>query len=169
MISSPGPASIERTHQELLGLMVAAQHLQGKTGALATKLARNLQPHLDREDEYALPLLGLLRTLVKGKLNLSEAKRASTLYARLREEYPRMTRERQELAKLIEQLKKVSSEEGHPTATRFAEKLEQHAQAEEELLYPAAFLAGRLASETTTQRTTSQSRSKMKRTHRGGA
>ncbi len=156
----PSPTSIERTHQELLGLMVATQHLQGRTGALAAKLARTLQPHLDREDEYALPLLGLLRTLVGGKLSLAEAKRASRLYARMREEYPRMSREHQELAKLIERLKKVSNEEGHPTATRFAEKLEQHAQQEEELLYPAAFLAGRLASEKPHQRTTSQGRSK---------
>lgn len=124
----PGPSSIERTPQELLGLMVATQHLQGRTGAIAAKLARTLQPHLDREGEYALPLLGLLRTLVKGKLNLAEVKRASTLYARLREEYPRMSREHQELAKLIGQLKKVSNEEGHPMATRFAEKLEQYAQ-----------------------------------------
>ncbi len=142
----PPPPSVERTHQELLQLLVLAQHLSGKTGVRAEELAKNLEPHLEREDECALPLLGLLQTLATGKLTAAEARRASKLYSRLRRQYSSLSREHKELAKLIEKLKRVASEEGHLTAVRFAETLERHSQDEEELLYPAALLAGRTAS-----------------------
>lgn len=145
MAMSP-PPSVERTHQELLQLLVVVQHLSGKTGVLGEELAKNLEPHLEREDECALPLLGLLQTLATGKVTVAEARRASKLYSRLRRQYRSLSREHEELAKLIEQLKRVASEEGHLTAIRFAETLERHSQDEEELLYPAALLAGRIAS-----------------------
>ena len=50
-----------------------------------------------------------------------------------------------ELYKMLERLKKVGAEEGHLTAVRFAETLEKHSQEEEEVLYPAALLAGRIS------------------------
>ncbi len=78
-------------------------------------------------------------------MTLAEARRATKVYARLREEYPRMTAEHRELFKLMEQLKTAGMEEGHLTAVRFAETMERHAEDEEELLYPAALLAGKLA------------------------
>ncbi len=146
MALSP-PPSVERIHQELLQLLVAVQHLSGKTGACAEEVAKYLQPHLDREDECALPLLGLLQDLAVGELALAEARHASRVYARLREEFPRLTAEHRELFKLVEQLKTLGMEEGHLSAVRFAETMERHAQDEDELLYPAALLAGRLAAE----------------------
>ncbi len=139
------PPSVERAHQELLQLLMIVQRLPGKTGTCAGVVAKCLQPHLNREDECALPLLGLLQDLAAGQLTLAEARRATKVYARLREEYPRMTAEHRELFKLMEQLKTAGMEEGHLTAVRFAETMERHAEDEEELLYPAALLAGKLA------------------------
>ncbi len=139
------PPSVERAHQELLQLLMIVQRLPGKTGTCAGVVAKCLQPHLNREDECALPLLGLLQDLAVGQLTLADARRATKVYARLREEYPRMTAEHRELFKLMEQLKTLGMEEGHLTAVRFAETMERHAEDEEELLYPAALLAGKLA------------------------
>ncbi|HYY91547.1 MAG TPA: hemerythrin domain-containing protein [Candidatus Dormibacteraeota bacterium] len=51
-----------------------------------------------------------------------------------------------EIRKRLDRLKTIGSEEGHLTAVRFAEALEKHSQEEEEVLYPAAILAGRIAS-----------------------
>ncbi len=141
------PPSVERVHQELLQFLIAVRRLPGKTGTCAEEVAKYLQPHLDREDECELPLLGLLQDLAAGTLTLAVARQGSKVYARLKEEYPRMSAEHRELFKLIEQLKTAGMEEGHLTAVRFAETMERHAQDEEELLYPAALLAGRLASE----------------------
>jgi hypothetical protein len=71
------------------------------------------------------------------------AKRASFLCSKLEKEYPDLIEAHKEIRKYLEQLKKVGSEEGHLTAVRFAEKLEKHSREEEELLYPAALLAGK--------------------------
>src|SRR5574341_1292087 len=87
------PPSVERAHQELLQLLMIVQRLPGKTGICASVVAKCLQPHLNREDECALPLLGLLQDLAVGELTLAEARRAAKIYARLREEYPQMTAE----------------------------------------------------------------------------
>lgn len=141
------PPSVERAHQELLQLLVVIQRLHGKTGDCATEVAKYLQPHQDREDECALPLLGLLQDLATRKLTLAEARRAARIYARMKEEYPRLTEEHMELFRLVEQLRASGMEEGHLTAIRFADTWERHTQDEDELLFPAALLAGRIASQ----------------------
>ncbi len=101
---------------------------------------------MDKEEAYALPLLGTLKDVLDGKLTRVYAERATKLYVKMREEYPEMLKGHRELVKQLSSLKKVGAEEGHLTAVRFAEALEQHAQEEEEVLYPAALLAGKLAS-----------------------
>ena len=139
------PTSMENEHQKIWQLLMGVQNLSGKTGSVAEKLANDLKAHIDREESLALPLLGILRDLVDGKLTNASAKRASSLYVKFEKEYPDMLHGHKELYKMLERLKKVGAEEGHLTAVRFAEALERHSQEEEEVLYPAAILAGRTA------------------------
>ena len=136
---------MEKEHQEIWQLLIGVQNLSGKTESVAEKLAKDLKAHIDKEESLALPLLGILRDLVDGKLSKTSAQRASVLYVKFEKEYPRMLHGHKELYKVLERLKKVGAEEGHLTAIRFAEVLEKHSQEEEEVLYPAALLAGRTA------------------------
>ena len=140
------PASIDQDHQDLLQLLVKVQELSGKTGSLAESLAKPLQQHMEKEETLVLPLLGLLRDYVKRKISSASARKASRLYMTLQKEYPGMLRGHQELRKILDKLKKVGAEEGHLTAVRFAEALLRHSQEEEEVFYPAALLAGKMAS-----------------------
>ncbi len=139
------PASLEKEHQEIWQLLMGVQNLSGKTGSIAEKLVKDLKAHIDKEESLALPLLGILRDLVNGKLTNASARRASSLYVKFEKEYPLMLHGHKELYNVLEKLKKVGAEEGHLTAVRFAEALEKHSQEEEEVLYPAAILAGRTA------------------------
>jgi hemerythrin-like domain-containing protein len=139
------PASMEKEHQDIWQLLVRVQNLSGKTGSIAEKLAKDLKTHIDKEENMALPLLGLLQDLVSGKLSKASARRASLLCSKFEKEYPGMLTGHKELSKMLERLRKVGAEEGHLTAVRFAEALEKHSQEEEEVLYPAAILAGRTA------------------------
>lgn len=139
------PPSMEREHQEIWQLLIGVQNLSGKTGSVAERLAKDLKAHIDKEENLALPLLGILRDLVDGKLSSASATRASLLHTKFEREYPGMLHGHKELYKVLERLKKVGAEEGHLTAVRFAEALEKHSQEEEEVLYPAAILAGRTA------------------------
>ncbi len=140
------PPSAERTHQELLQLLVKVQHLSGKTGILAEDIAKKLQAHMEKEETLVMPLLGLLPDLMSKKPSATSAKRATRLYSEMKKEYSGMLNGHREIFKLLSRLKKVGAEEGHLTAVRFAETLETHAKEEEEILYPAALLAGRIAS-----------------------
>jgi hemerythrin-like domain-containing protein len=137
---------MENEHQEIWGLLIRVQHLSGRTGNIAERMAGDLKAHIDKEESLALPLLGILRELVNDRLSGNSAKRASSIYVRFQKEYPGMLHGHRELSKILARLKKVGAEEGHLTAVRFAEKLEKHSQEEEDVLYPAALLAGKLAS-----------------------
>ncbi len=140
------PPSLEMEHEEIWQLLVKVQHLSGKTGSIAEKLAKDLKTHIDKEESLALPLLGILRDLADGKLKNGVARRASLLGAEFEKEYPGMLHGHKELRKFLERLKRVGAEEGHLTAVRFAEALEAHSKQEEEVLYPAAIVAGQMAS-----------------------
>jgi len=140
------PSSAEKAHQELLHLLVKVQQSSGKTGSLAEGLAKSLRVHMEREETLAMPLLGLLPDLVSKKPSRATATRASRLYSKMLKEYPGMLHGHREIIKILDRLKKIAAEEGHLTAIRFAETLEQHSKQEEEILYPAALLAGRVAS-----------------------
>jgi len=137
---------MEREHQDIWQLLVGVQNLSGKTGSVAEKLAEPLKAHIDKEETLALPLLGILRDLAEGKLSQASAKRASVLSLKFEKEYHGMFHGHKELGKVLERLEKVGAEEGHLTAVRFAEALKKHSQEEEEVFYPAALLAGRMAS-----------------------
>jgi hypothetical protein len=139
------PPSMEKEHQEIWQLLIRVQHLSGKTGIVAEKLAKDLKPHIEKEEELALPLLGILGDIAKGRLGSGVAKKASLLGSRFEKEYPRMLQGHRELRKYLERLKKVGAEEGHLTAVRFSEAVEKHSKEEDEVLYPAAILAGRMA------------------------
>jgi len=112
---------MEKEHQEIWQLLMGVQNLSGKTGSVAEKLAKDLKAHIDKEESLALPLLGILRDLVDGKLSKASAQRASVLYVKFEKEYPAMLHGHKELHKVLERLKKVGAEEGHLTAIRFAE------------------------------------------------
>lgn len=140
------PSSMEREHEEIWQLLLRVQHLSGKTGNIAEKMAKGLKAHIDREEALALPLLGILQDLANGKLKNGVAKRATILGVQFQKEYQGMIHGHREIHKFLESLKKVGSDEGHLTAVRFAEALEKHAKEEEEVLYPAALLAGKMAS-----------------------
>jgi hemerythrin-like domain-containing protein len=137
---------MQKEHEEIWHLMLRVQHLSGKTGNIAEKLAKDLKNHIDKEEAFALPLLGILPDLANGKLRNGVAKRASILGSKFQKEYPGMVRGHKELRKYLEQLKKVGADEGHLTAVRFAENLERYSREEEEVFYPAALLAGQIAS-----------------------
>ncbi len=62
----PKPITLE--HDELHAKLVRAIREGGKIGYAAQVVAKILHPHFVKEEEYALPPLGLLTALAKGKI-----------------------------------------------------------------------------------------------------
>ena len=135
------PAALKVEHQDLHRELARAAKEGGKTGEAARKVINLLHPHLVKEEEFALPPLALLRALARGELK-PEMERALPLSNRLKADLPEMLREHAAIMDGLRVLARAARQEKKPAAAKVAEKLEIHAQMEEEILYPAAILAG---------------------------
>jgi hypothetical protein len=137
------PASIQAEHAEIHEALVALTRAPGPVGVAAKALAATLEPHFKREEEIALPPLGLLAPLAEGK-SPDGMREAAAMAETLRQEMPRMLREHAGIRAAIERLETAAREARHADGVAFAEKLALHARTEEEVLYPAAILVGEI-------------------------
>jgi hypothetical protein len=136
------PDSVRLEHEQLHAKLAEASHMSGKTGEAARRVAKIMHPHYLREDEYAIPPLGLLARLAKGQVTPDMAE-VLPLVARLKEEMPLMIEEHRAITGALIQLGNAASDEGLREWAEFADELRHHAQMEEEVLYPAAMLVGK--------------------------
>lgn len=135
------PISLKEEHEELHTMLRKATQLSGKTGEAAKTVAELMHPHFVKEEEYALPPLGLLPLLSSGKLS-EEMKQVLSMTDKLKTELPEMLAEHKQIVAALEVLVKHSTAEHHAEVAEFAEKLMLHAQTEEEVSYPTAILIG---------------------------
>ncbi|MGE5445981.1 MAG: hemerythrin domain-containing protein [Ignavibacteriales bacterium] len=135
----PQPLKLE--HEELHAELVKTTKAGGKLGDAAKAVAKILHPHFVKEEEYALPPLGLLPLLAEGKVT-SEMGNVLTMTDRLKAELPQMLEEHKAIVAALKNLVDVAKKEKKMEYAYFAEKLILHAQNEEEVLYPTAILIG---------------------------
>ena len=137
------PASIQVEHEEIHSELVAATKAAGRVGEAARALAAVLHPHFVREEEIALPPLGLLAALARGE-PVTEMQGVLAMTDSLRAELPRMLEEHKAIHAATKQLGDAARAEKSVAVAHLAEKLALHAQSEEEVFYPAAILVGEL-------------------------
>jgi hypothetical protein len=137
------PASIKAEHEEIHGELIAASKAPGRVGEAARALAAVLHPHFVREEEIALPPLGLLAPLAQGETS-REMRDVLAMTDSLKAELPRMLEEHKAIQAATTRLGEVARAEGSVAIARLAEKLAVHAASEEEVFYPAAVLVGDL-------------------------
>ena len=135
------PESLKLEHEELHADLARATKARGKTGKAAKAVAKVLHEHFIKEEEIALPPIGLLASLARGKVNPTMAS-VVAMTDRFKDELPKMLREHKAIVTLLRKLSAAARREKKPMHARFAEKLMLHAKAEEEVLYPAAILVG---------------------------
>jgi hypothetical protein len=135
------PASLTVEHQELHAELVALTEAPGRVGEAARHVATVLHPHFVKEEEYALPPLGLLSAVAQGTVTPA-MKPVLAMTDRLKRELPEMLAEHRAVVAALEKLAEAGSAEKRADAARFAEKLRVHAETEEQVLYPAAILVG---------------------------
>jgi hypothetical protein len=139
------PESIRVEHEAIHSALVEATRAPGRVGAAAKALAAVLHPHFVREEEIALPPLGLLAPLSRGE-QLPEAmlSAAGKMTSVLRAELPRMLEEHARIRAAVAALRDAARAEGAAAQQALAAELALHAQTEEEVLYPAALVVGDL-------------------------
>ncbi len=135
------PKSIQAEHEEIHEELSKISRHSGKIGAAAKAVAEVLHPHFEKEEEYAMPPLGLLTPIADGKIT-SEMSDVLKLTGKLRAELPKMIDEHRAIVAKLKALRDLSIDEGVSEYMRFVDKLKLHAQNEEEVLYPASILVG---------------------------
>lgn len=137
------PQSMQIEHREIHEALEAAARSPGRVGEAARDLARVLGPHFEREEQIALPPLGLLEPLARGEATPG-MRAVLPRTDSLRAELPRMLEEHEAIGAAARRLVQVAVEEGDEAAAGLGRKLQLHAGAEEEIFYPAAILVGEL-------------------------
>jgi hypothetical protein len=140
------PVALRQEHDELHQYLRAATQAGGEVGDAATALARLMHPHFVKEDEFALPPLALLSRLARGDVT-AEMAAVLKLTDRLEAEMPAMLAEHQAIVAALARLADAAGRAGRTDIVDFAQKLSLHAQAEEQVMYPAALLVGRFVRE----------------------
>lgn len=135
------PSSIAAEHRELHEELEKAIQAGGKTGDAAKLVEERLSTHFEKEEEYALPQLGLLVPLSEGRVS-PQMKPAIELSDRLKADLPKMLQEHKAIVEALNGLSAAAKAENKLQALDFVEKLSAHAQNEEQVMYPAAILVG---------------------------
>ena len=135
------PYSLKAEHEELHNMLRQATQLSGKTGDAAKTVAKLMHPHFVKEEEYALPPLGLLPLLAAGKFS-EEMKQVVSMTDKLEKELPEMLAEHKQIAAALNVLIQHAKSDNHPEVAAFAKELMLHVQTEEEVSYPTAILIG---------------------------
>jgi len=135
------PHTLEVEHEELDKEMRKGTREGGETGEAAKKVAKIQHPHFVKEEDFALPPLGLLPLLSKGRVT-QDMKDILMMTDKLKAELNEMLKEHRQLLTALKRLVAAAKKEGKLEYVRFADKLTLHAKAEEELYYPAALLVG---------------------------
>ena len=137
------PLPLQQEHEQLHAELRRVTQADGEVGEAARRLARLMHPHFVKEDEIALPPLGLLQALAAGRFDPAMGG-VLDLTARLRTELPAMLAEHRSIVDALDRLQDAARRAGRDDVVEFAQALKLHAATEEQVMYPAAILVGGL-------------------------
>lgn len=138
-LAVPEPLRLE--HEEMHDALARASHEPGLIGDSAKRLLRIMKPHVDKEETFALPPLGMLHQLVRG-IHSPEEEAAVIMAWRLREDLDNMLAEHRVIGAALEELLAAATAEQRVEYAELARKVLHHMQTEEQVLYPATILVG---------------------------
>lgn len=138
------PPSLEHEHQEIQAALGKATQAPGAVGSAARELQQVLQPHFEREEQIALPPLGVLQRLAAQHSVEDLEHWLLPMTDSLRDELPHMLREHVAIKQAVQKLERTATAANDRAAVHLAQQLAVHAQAEEEMYYPMAVLAGEI-------------------------
>lgn len=130
-------------HEELHEELRKATRMPGKVGKAAKQVAQVLHPHFERENELALPVIGIARELAEDKAS-ADFPKAFELSEKFKAEYVRMLQEHVEIVKALDELEKAARKAKKAAVIDLVRKLKLHARTEEDLTYPTVLMASKL-------------------------
>jgi len=135
----PHPLKVE--HEKLHDMLRKATKEPGEIGDAAKAVAALMHPHFVKEEEYALPPLGLLPDLAQGRVT-PDMKEVLELTDKLKADLNQMLEEHKSIVAALEKLSAAARQGDKMEYADFADALMLHALTEEEVSYPTAILIG---------------------------
>src|SRR5512135_957567 len=121
------PPSLKHEHEELHADLVAATRAGGKTGLAAQAVAEALHPHFVKEEEYAMPPLGLLVQIAKGEVP-QDSGAVIAMTDKLKRDIGHMLHEHKAVVIQLHRLMEEARNERRNEYVHLAERLILHAQ-----------------------------------------
>jgi hypothetical protein len=137
------PQAVKDEHEEIQSALRLAMLKPGPVGKAAAELSAVLRPHFEREEQIALPPLGLLLPFANRELVHNMAA-VLPLTDSLAAELQSMLAEHKAIAAAVERLQREARKVYDGVVIQFTNTLKQHALMEEQVMYPAAILVGDL-------------------------
>ncbi|HET9438731.1 MAG TPA: hemerythrin domain-containing protein [Longimicrobiales bacterium] len=138
------PKSMRDEHEEIVWGLENALKQPGEVGARARDLEKVLHPHFVREEQIALPPLGVLNRLIEIREVEQMQHWILPITDSLRAELPGMLAAHKVIAAACAQLGEAAKAVGNKEVMKLSEELLRHARAEEEMYYPMAILVGEI-------------------------
>ena len=135
------PEPLEVDQGELCVALERAMLSGGKTGRAAKRLLEVLQPHLLREEEDLLQVLGLLVPIAQGQLT-QPMRSIPAQTERLKSHMFAIAREHTAIIQAARKLIRAANMEGKLEVVAFTQHLMLRAWTDEVVFYPAALLIG---------------------------
>jgi hypothetical protein len=135
------PESVAISHDDLHQWLLKAKAAGGKTGQAAKLLGNVLHPHAVYENEYVMPVLGLLKRIANGTVT-PDMQSGMLMAEHVKKDMPRMLEEHRMIVQAADNLLAVAKQENKRDAMLFAQHVKEHLRGEEDVLYPAVILAG---------------------------
>jgi hypothetical protein len=135
------PQALKLEHEEIHDALIRASREEGAVGEAAKRVARILHPHVEKEELFALPPLGLLEEVARG-LRPASAGEALDMIEHLRDELETMLAEHHMILAAMEEFLELARVHGRVEYIELGSKLIAHIGAEGDVFYPAALLLG---------------------------
>lgn len=120
------PSPLKAEHEELHAVLGAAARERGELGAAGSAVAELMHPHFIKEEEYALPPLGLLFEQSRGNVT-PEMKDVLVLTDKLKAGLDQMLKEHRLIVAALESLAAIAAGAGRTEYVEFTEVLKLHA------------------------------------------
>jgi len=135
------PLVILKDHQYFLEKLELATFYGDSTGFYARGLYEVMEFHFKEEEDYVLPLLGILPILAGGEFP-ENAGEIILLSEKSRKNSAVMLAEHQMITHFLGQMMLAAAREGHEELSGFDEALHKHSALEEEVLFPMVVVIG---------------------------
>jgi len=135
------PQAFKLEHEEIRDALIHASREEGAIGEAARRVARILEPHVEKEEAFALPPLGLFEEVARGE-RPAAAGEALDMIEHLRGELDNMLAEHRMIVAALEEFLQAARAHGRVEHVELASKLIAHIRVEGHVLYPAALVLG---------------------------